>query len=73
MFTVLRVQCSSGWTLSNMITDAPVFTDSANGDYSLVNGFNGIDDGTGTDAPAEDINGTSRPQNGFFDMGAYEY
>jgi len=43
------------------------------GNYDLQSGSNSIDTGDATNAPADDIDGTSRPVNGLYDKGAYEY
>ncbi|MDO8585418.1 MAG: choice-of-anchor Q domain-containing protein [Armatimonadota bacterium] len=44
-----------------------------NGDYHLQSDSPRIDQGTNTNAPAEDIDGNPRPVNVTCDMGAYEY
>ncbi|MGA1874958.1 MAG: choice-of-anchor Q domain-containing protein [bacterium] len=64
--------------LGNIHAD-PRFVDSAAGDYHLKAGSPCIDTGLNTDVPAEDKDGTPRPQDGdgdgtaTYDMGAYEY
>ncbi len=58
---------------ANMLSTSPSFVDAADGDYHLSSGSSGIDTGTASGAPADDIDGTSRPQNGLYDMGAYEF
>ena len=52
-----------------------LFTDPANGDFSLKSGSNAIDAGTDLSAEmdAVDIAGTSRPQGSAWDIGAFEY
>ncbi len=42
------------------------------GDYHLQDGSPGIDSGEASGAPSLDISGTSRPQGGGVDIGAYE-
>ncbi len=42
------------------------------GDYRLAPGSPAIDAGVGTEAPAIDLDGVSRPQNKSVDIGAYE-
>jgi len=58
-------------TISNSINQNPLFAGSS--DYHLQAASHCIDNGTSVGAPSEDIEGTSRPQGGVFDMGAYEY
>jgi len=55
------------------IYNSVYFVDSANGDYHLAPGAYNIDAGTSDGAPADDLDGNSRPQNGVYDMGAYEF
>ena len=60
------------------IDSDPLFVNAAAGDFSLMSGSPCIDSGTDTSAEdygyvTEDIIGTSRPQGGVYDMGAYEY
>ena len=43
------------------------------GDYHLVAGSPGIDQGTATGAPAVDLDYRQRPLGKTFDMGAYEF
>lgn len=47
--------------------------DLATANYRLSSSSPARDAGTSADAPATDILGTARPQNGVFDIGAYEY
>ncbi len=52
----------------------PNFVNAAGGDFRFQAGSPGIDVGTNLSSPyATDIAGISRPQNGTFDLGAYEY
>ncbi|MFC1750665.1 beta strand repeat-containing protein, partial [Pseudomonadota bacterium] len=55
-------------------TDAPASasTPTTGGVYSLNTGSGSIDTGDSTNAPADDIDGTSRPQGSDYDKGAYE-
>ena len=74
-----------GWTgagsnnLGAAPEDDPLFVDPANGDLHLQADSPAIDAGTATGAPAFDLDGVARPQDGDgdaaadFDMGAYEY
>jgi hypothetical protein len=56
----------------------PLFVNSAGGDLHLQSGSPAIDMGSAVDAPDDDFDGTSRPQDGdddgsaIFDIGAYE-
>ena len=55
------------------INDDPLFRDIAQGDMYLTEGSPSINTGTAGGAPADDIVGTARPQEGQHDMGAWEY
>jgi pectate lyase-like protein len=57
---------------SGTILSAPAFVNAGGGDYHLASGSPGIDSGTPTSAPSNDINGGARPQGSGFDIGAYE-
>jgi len=48
------------------------FVDYANGDIHLAAVSNFIDAGSSLEAPAEDLDGNSRPQDQGYDVGAYE-
>lgn len=50
----------------------PLFVSPGTGDYSLQCESPCIDAGSGGGAPSHDIDGTSRPQDGGYDIGAYE-
>ena len=66
--------CVEGtWDGTGNIDADPLFTDAANGDYSLTAGSSCIDAGTADGAPDTDILGIARPQGSGYDMGAYEY
>jgi parallel beta-helix repeat protein len=57
----------------NLTTD-PGFVDANGGNFHLTAGSKAINAGTFlTSVLATDMEGTSRPQNGNFDVGAYEY
>ena len=57
--------------LGNMNAD-PVFVGSATGDYHLADTSPCIDAATATGAPLIDLDGSTRPVGGLYDMGAYE-
>lgn len=66
------VEGSSSLSGSNSTSD-PLFTDTANDDYTLQTGSPAIDVGSSTYAPVDDINDFSRPQGQADDLGAYEH
>ncbi|RZP12450.1 MAG: hypothetical protein EVA38_06220, partial [Flavobacteriales bacterium] len=66
------VEGSSSLSGSNSTSD-PLFTDTANDDYTLQSGSVAIDAGNSTYAPADDINDLTRPQGQADDIGAYEH
>lgn len=51
----------------------PGFVDEANHDYNLTAGATARDTATATGAPSEDLRKAIRPENGSYDIGAYEY
>ena len=55
------------------ISGNPMFVDETSGDYHLQSQSPCIDAGTASNAPKTDFEGTTRPQGGNFDIGAYEY
>lgn len=55
------------------ISADPLLVDAAAGDSRLQPGSPCIDAGTGSDAPATDIEGVPRPQGAGFDIGAHEF
>ncbi|MBU0764946.1 MAG: T9SS type A sorting domain-containing protein [Bacteroidetes bacterium] len=56
----------------NTPADDPLFSDAANGDFSLQPASTCINAGTDVGAPDTDITGTPRPQGAAIDMGGYE-
>lgn len=64
--------------LASVITDTPKFKDAAGGDFSLLAGSRGIDDGVAGGAPTVDVLGRARPFDGnrdgtaLHDIGAFE-
>ena len=65
---------ATGTTASNNTTGASGFTNAAGDDFTLTPGSTLRDAGTDLSATlTTDYIGTSRPQNGTFDIGAYEY
>jgi len=69
---VIEGDVTVNWLDGNIDAD-PLFADAANGDYSLSADSPCIDAGTPDDAPETDLEGTYRPQDAGYDMGAYEY
>ena len=63
----------SNFNASGNISGSPDFVDDANHDYNLQSGATAADAGSATGAPAEDYRKYSRPFNGSYDIGAYEY
>jgi len=59
-------------TVDLTTTSTGVFVDPASNNWSLAVGSPLINMGTSTSAPTVDILGTSRPQGGSMDIGAYE-
>jgi hypothetical protein len=60
---------------TNTITADPQFVNyqsNGSGDYHLKSTSPGIDKGSATAAPSNDINGTARPKGAGYDIGAYE-
>ena len=51
----------------------PLFVSTASDDLHLQSGSIAIDNGSAVDAPADDFDGTQRPQGAGWDIGAYEY
>ncbi|MCD6406118.1 MAG: right-handed parallel beta-helix repeat-containing protein, partial [Planctomycetes bacterium] len=59
-------------THSIIATPADLFVDEASGDYHLKDGSPAINIGIEVAEVTEDIEGTPRPQDGLYDIGAYE-
>ncbi len=55
------------------ISADPLFVNQNGNDLHLTSLSPCINKGTTLEAPANDLDGVSRPQGGYFDMGAYEY
>ena len=62
-----------GWPGEGNLSANPGFVDAASGDYHLQAWSPCIDAGTADGAPDHDLDGTPRPQNAGYDMGAYEF
>ena len=58
---------------SNNINQDPLFVDPITFNFHIQGISPCINTGTATGAPADDLEGTPRPQGSGFDMGAYEY
>lgn len=60
---------------ASALSGNPLFKDVTNKDYSLKQGSPAIDAGAdlSSDGPAQDLEGTPRPIDAKFDIGAYEY
>jgi hypothetical protein len=63
---------SRGYEQNGLNVD-PAFVDPARGDLKLRAGSPAIDKGTAVSGVTTDTEGTSRPQGGGYDMGAYEH
>jgi len=66
------VKGDSVWPGEGNINDDPLFADPASEDFRLTKSSPCVDAGRAEGAPPFDIVGTSRPQGGGFDIGAYE-
>lgn len=62
-----------GWTGTGNIDQDPLFFAPANGNYHLRFQSPCVDAGTAAGAPDHDLDGTPRPQDAGYDMGAYEW
>jgi hypothetical protein len=67
---IYQTNATGGSNTSGSTSD-PLFSDSANDDYSIGSGSPAVDNGTDTGAPSIDINGDTR--TGTTDIGAYEF
>lgn len=68
----LEGTCTNLTNTDNVMTDTPGFADPDNGDFSLALGSEALDVGTTNAIAKVDKIGTSRPQGGGYDLGAYE-
>ncbi len=57
----------------NFVEGDPMFKDSSIGDYHLTEGSPAVDAGFADQAPADDFDGTGRPQGASIDIGAFEF
>ncbi len=64
---------SSSNVSHNLGSTAAGFVNAAAGNYALAAGSAAIDAGTSFYAPTYDITGTTRPQGGGYDIGAFQY
>jgi len=82
--TISGLQTYLGSRGSNNIDDSPAYVNAAGGNFSLQSGSPAVDAGISPDVYAtfqarygldisKDINGTTRPQNSKWDIGAYEF
>ena len=71
-YTMLNQSLYSDYGPGNIYNN-PYFVDSVNGDYHLAPNSYNIDAGTSDGAPADDLDGNSRPQNEVYDIGPYEF
>ncbi|MBI4560085.1 MAG: right-handed parallel beta-helix repeat-containing protein [Candidatus Hydrogenedentes bacterium] len=55
------------------VEDSAAFVNAASGDFHLTASSAAIDQGRATDAPAQDFDGTTRPQGTGYDIGAFEF
>lgn len=62
-----------GTTISNNLTTDPMFVGAGNADFRLKAESPAINKGLAISEVATDMDGTSRPQGGSYDIGAYEY
>ena len=57
----------------NQIVANPLFVDAKNGDFHLMSNSPAINKGISNKLVLDDFDGTKRPQNAAWDIGAYEY
>lgn len=73
--TFANWKTSSGQDAHSILVATPssLFANMSGANYQLSASSAAINAGTASNAPANDILGTSRPQSGAYDIGAYEY
>ena len=64
---------STGHQGTEFIVANPEFVDAGSDDYTLLPSSLAIDAGSSTDAPADDLEGVTRPQGSGIDIGCYEH
>jgi len=67
------VDNGTGTTISNNLTSDPSFVDAAHFNFALQASSAAVNAGMTVSEVLTDFAGTSRPQGGAFDLGAYEY
>ncbi len=71
------IKTTAGVLVTNNLSSPTVgevkFTDPGSGDYSVQSGSPAVNAGTTVDFVTSDYLGISRPQEGVYDIGAYEY
>jgi hypothetical protein len=67
-----RDRYSSATESSNLVGGTPGFVNPGADDYRLSAASPAVDSGTPVNAPADDLDGTARPQGSGYDIGAYE-
>lgn len=58
---------------TDVVTGDPMLTNPSGGDFHLQAGSPAINAGSSVDAPPDDFDGTARPQDTGYDIGAYEF
>jgi len=71
--TVTHSDIEGGWPGEGNIETDPLFRDSENDIYRLLEDSPCVDTGTAEGAPAEDIRGIYRPHGEGYDRGAHEF
>jgi hypothetical protein len=70
------ISLANGLSASGTVNSSPSFTNNTgtnSGDYHLQSASAAIGTATANGAPSIDFDGNARPQNGGYDIGAYEY